>query len=582
MRWPSPPERLPEGRSSVRYSRPTSARKFSRSRISLRISLRDFRFLRAQLGRGEKRERLLDRHRSHFGNRFAVEAHEQAFLLEPRAVASRTRPHVHVRLEELAHAFRLGFLVAAIEPLQHALERLRVLGAMVPALVGELDFLAAGAVHDCLAHLGWNVLPRLIEAELVMRRKRVEHRLQIVHRRPRRDRAIGNAQVLVLHDQLGIEVHDRSDPRAFRAGAVRAVEGKHSRLDLRIRNPAIDAREALAEINFALVFGTVQALDLEQVLPVFEGDFERIRQALLDSFANREPIDHHLDGVALILVQHRLLAEFVKFAVDLHAHEARAPHLGQLLAILALAIADDRREHVNPRALGPSHDSIDDLLHALLGDFAAAVVTERVADAREEQAQVVVDFGDGADGRARIARGGLLLDRDRGREPLDRIDVRLFHLLEELARVRRQRFDVAALALGVNRVEGERRLARAGEAGDYDQAVARNLEIDVLEIVLARAFDDDSIGHRSYAAARLRDLFAAHRGAPCIFNRGNHARRICDSLPGDIERGAVIRRSPDERQSDRDIHRAIELQSLERDQPLIVIHRDRRVEIERA
>ena len=184
MRWPSPPERLPDGRSSVRYSRPTSARKFSRSRISFRMSRRDFGFLRAQLRRGEERERLLDRHRSHFGNRFAVEAHEQAFLLEPRAVAGRTRPHVHVRLEELAHAFGLGFLVAAIEPLQHALEGLRVLGAMVPALVGELDLLAARAVHDRLAHLGRNLLPRRVEAELVVLRERVEHRLQIVHRWP--------------------------------------------------------------------------------------------------------------------------------------------------------------------------------------------------------------------------------------------------------------------------------------------------------------------------------------------------------------------------------------------------------------
>ena len=224
-------------------------------------------------------------------------------------------------------------------------------------------------------------------------------------------------------------------------------------------------------------------------------------------FANREPIDHHLDSVALILVQHRLLAQFVEFAVDLHAHEARALHLGQLLAILALAIADDRREHVNPRAVGPSHDSIDDLLHALLRDFLAAVVTERVPDPREEQAQVVVDFGDSADGRARVARGSLLLDRNCGGQSLDRIDVRLFHLLEELARVRRQRFDVAALTLGVNRVERKRRLARAGESGDYDQAVARNLEIDVLEIVFARALDDDSIGHRSYAAAR-RAIFS--------------------------------------------------------------------------
>ena len=37
MRWLSPPDSVPEPRASVRYSRPTSTRKVSRSRISLRM-----------------------------------------------------------------------------------------------------------------------------------------------------------------------------------------------------------------------------------------------------------------------------------------------------------------------------------------------------------------------------------------------------------------------------------------------------------------------------------------------------------------------------------------------------------------
>jgi hypothetical protein len=154
------------------------------------------------------------------------------------------------------------------------------------------------------------------------------------------------------------------------------------------------------------------------------------------------------------------------------------------------------REHVDARALGPRHDAVDDLLHALLRDLAPAVVAKGVADAREQQAQVIVNLGDGSDGRARVARGRLLLDRDRRRQPLDRIDVRLLHLLEELARVGRKRFDVTALALCINRVEGERGLARARKPGDNDQAIAWNLKVDILEIVLARALDDYSIRHR--------------------------------------------------------------------------------------
>ena len=62
---------------------------------------------------------------------------------------------------------------------------------------------------------------------------------------------------------------------------------------------------------------------------------------------------------------------------------------------------------------------------------------------------------------------------------------------QELARVGRERLDVAPLALGVDRVEGERGLARAGEAGEHDQLVARDGQVDVLEVVLARAADHD-------------------------------------------------------------------------------------------
>src|SRR5665254_8862 len=61
---------------------------------------------------------------------------------------------------------------------------------------------------------------------------------------------------------------------------------------------------------------------------------------------------------------------------------------------------------------------------------------------------------------------------------------------EELARVGGQGLDVAALALGVDGVEGERGFAGPGQAGDGDEAVARQPQGDVLEVVLASAGDD--------------------------------------------------------------------------------------------
>ena len=64
---------------------------------------------------------------------------------------------------------------------------------------------------------------------------------------------------------------------------------------------------------------------------------------------------------------------------------------------------------------GYVHHHVHDPLERLGRDLLAAVRAVRHADVGEQQAQVVVDLGDGADRRARVRAGGLLLDRDRRR-----------------------------------------------------------------------------------------------------------------------------------------------------------------------
>jgi hypothetical protein len=71
------------------------------------------------------------------------------------------------------------------------------------------------------------------------------------------------------------------------------------------------------------------------------------------------------------------------------------------------------------------------------------------------------------------------------------IDIGLLHQLEELARIGRERLDIAALALGIDGVEGERGFARARQAGDHRERVARDVDVHALEVVLARAADGD-------------------------------------------------------------------------------------------
>ena len=227
-------------------------------------------------------------------------------------------------------------------------------------------------------------------------------------------------------------------------------------------------------------------LDVDDPLRLRHGRLDRVREPLAQVGPHHEPVDHDRDVVLVLLVEDDVLLEPAQLAVHLHAREALRAQLLEELAVLALAPAHDRGEHHELGALRQRHHLVDDLLGGLRLDRAAAVVAVRMPDASPQQAQVVVDLGDRADGGARVARRRLLVDRDGRREALDRVHVRLVHLTQELARVGRQRLDVAALALRVDRVEREARLARAGQARDHDQRVARQPQVEIPEVVLPR------------------------------------------------------------------------------------------------
>ncbi len=231
-----------------------------------------------------------------------------------------------------------------------------------------------------------------------------------------------------------------------------------------------------------------------------ERGLDGVGEPLLGRRLHGQPVHHHLDGVLLLLLQlGRVVAEEVgervHDAVDPGPGVALGLQLGEEVEVFALAAADHRGEHLEADALLHGEYPVDDLLRGLPGDQLAADRAVRLADPGVEQAEVVVDLGDGADGGARVAGGGLLVDRDGRGEPLDEVDVGLVHLAEELPRVGRQRLDVAPLPLGEDRVEGETRLARPGQPGEHDHRVARQVQIDVAQVVLTCTTNDQPVGH---------------------------------------------------------------------------------------
>ncbi len=267
-------------------------------------------------------------------------------------------------------------------------------------------------------------------------------------------------------------------------------------------------------------FGSIRELGDGKPFGELERGLEGVGEAGRDAVADDDAVDHHLDVVLELLVERRGFGDLIKGAVDLHALEAALHQLGELLAVLALAAAHDRGEQIEAGAFGQRQHAVDHLAHRLALDRQARRRRIGHADAGEQEPHVVVDLGNRADGRARVAAGRLLLDGDGRRQAVDLVDVRLLHHLEELAGVGGEALDIAALALGIDGVEGERRLARARQAGEHDQPVARQVEVDVLEVVFPRPADGDELargraglGHgslfrRGFAASAALQTYA--------------------------------------------------------------------------
>ena len=120
--------------------------------------------------------------------------------------------------------------------------------------------------------------------------------------------------------------------------------------------------------------------------------------------AAHQPVDDHLDGVLLVPGELEVgpLGSSISSTVHPGSGEALLRQLVEEGRVLALAPAHDRGEDLEARPLRQVAEAVDDLLRALPCDEAPAVGTMRLADAGEQQAQVVVDLGD----RCRRSSGG--------------------------------------------------------------------------------------------------------------------------------------------------------------------------------
>ena len=124
-----------------------------------------------------------------------------------------------------------------------------------------------------------------------------------------------------------------------------------------------------------------------------------------------------------------------------------------------------RKQRVEPCSLSQCQNGRRNLVHRVASDNPPANRAVHRPAPRPKQPHVVVDFRRRRHRRARIPRRVLLPDRNRWRQPVDQIDIRLLDALQKLPCIRRQRLHIPPLSLRIDRVERQRRLPRPGHAG---------------------------------------------------------------------------------------------------------------------
>ncbi|EFH21665.1 hypothetical protein NEIPOLOT_02542 [Neisseria polysaccharea ATCC 43768] len=208
-----------------------------------------------------------------------------------------------------------------------------------------------------------------------------------------------------------------------------------------------------------------------------------------------------------VFFQLRYFVQLIDLAVHAHPRKTLRLQVGKEIDKLALTLAHRRRQNHHTRVFRQLQYGIDHLRYGLARQRQIVFGAIRCADAGVQKAQVIMDFRYRADGGTRVVAGGFLLDGNRGRETFDQIDIGFVHHLQKLPRIGGKALDITPLPFGIQRVKRQRRLAAARQSCYHHELVARNVQIDVFQIMRARAADADGV-----VVVRMLGMMLAHNG----------------------------------------------------------------------
>ena len=276
--------------------------------------------------------------------------------------------------------------------------------------------------------------------------------------------------------------------RAFFARAERAVERKHTGRKLRHANAVLLAGIILRKAHFLT---RIRKQNDRNAPTEGECRFQRVGETAADIAFHHKAVNDHLNGMLFIFIKRGNFIQRIKVTVDAHADVAALSCLVEHLFVHTLLARNHRRKEHKLRALGQLKYLIEDGIRRHLADLFSANGTVRNTDARVEQSQVIVDLRYRSDRGTGIFRGRFLINGDRGRETVDEVHVGLIELSQKLSRVRRKGFHETPMAFRVKCIERKRGFTRARKSRENNQFVARNIDVDVFQVMHPCAFNTD-------------------------------------------------------------------------------------------
>ena len=156
------------------------------------------------------------------------------------------------------------------------------------------------------------------------------------------------------------------------------------------------------------------------------------------------------------------------------------------------------------------------------------------AEPAEQDPQHRVGVGGGADRGAGVGAHPLLVDDDRGGQPVEDVDLGPRQRRHEALHEGAVGLVDHPLRLRGDRAEHQRALARAGDAGEHRQPALRDLDADVLEVVHPRALHADQVVAVGDVRAQARPCPSSWPCSSCLHLFGGSAVAVVSGLPGPI------------------------------------------------